>query len=58
MQYSCIGEKFATMEIALLLREMLTRYDIAHACADPRAYYNPLFLRFTDNLPLHFTPRA
>jgi hypothetical protein len=46
------------MEIALLLKEMLTRYDIAHACADPRAYYNPLFLRFTDNLPLHFTPRA
>jgi hypothetical protein len=46
------------MEIALLLKEIVSRYDIAYAGKEPTVYYNPLFLRFSDNLPLVFTPRV
>jgi hypothetical protein len=56
-QYSCIGEQFVTMEIALLLKEILTRYDVTRTSTENLAYFNP-FVRFTDNLPLVFKPRA
>jgi hypothetical protein len=45
------------MEIALLLGEILTRYDITRTSSDNLAHWCP-FVRFKKDLPIVFNPRA
>ncbi|KAG5191049.1 cytochrome P450 [Tribonema minus] len=54
-EYLCLGERFAKMEICVFLRALVMRYNWTHAAEDPRMMYAPLFLHFTDDLPLIFT---
>jgi cytochrome P450 len=56
-QYSCLGDRFVTLEVALFLRALLQRYDVAQVSAEAKPFYTPMFLRFKQNLPLKFTPR-
>ncbi|KAG5175248.1 cytochrome P450 [Tribonema minus] len=56
-EYQCLGERFAEMEICILLRHLVRDFTWTHAAADPRIWYGdgaPLFMRFTDGLPLVF----
>ncbi|KAG5175245.1 cytochrome P450 [Tribonema minus] len=54
-EYLCLGERFARMEAAVLLRTLIQRYNWEHAAKDPRVWYSPVFMKFTDDLPLIFT---
>ena len=54
-QYSCLGERFAKMEMSILLRTLIQRYSWEHIVDNPVPRYKPVFLRFNDDLHLKFS---
>ncbi|KAG5175247.1 cytochrome P450 [Tribonema minus] len=54
-EYLCLGERFARMETCVFVRTLIQCYNWKHAIQNPRVWYNPVFFKFTDDLPLIFS---